>query len=76
MKYFMLYVACLATSMYFVDIDSANFLFSIVAPICIGLFIFLIITWLIVKGASSQHKTGSSDGVPFSGDGDCGGGDC
>ena len=76
MKYFILYAACLAVSMYFVDIDSDNSLFSVVAPIGIGLFIFLIIIWLVLKGASSQNQTNSSDGAPFSSDGDCGGGDC
>lgn len=76
MKYFMVYAACLAVSMYFVDIESENSLFSIVAPIGIAVFIFLIIIWLALKGASSQHQTNSSDGASFLNDGDCSGGDC
>ena len=74
MKYFIIYSACLALSMYFVDIESDDFLFSVIAPIGIGISILLIIVWMILKGASSQTNT--SDAAPFSNDTDCGGGDC
>ena len=76
MKYFILYSACLAVSMYFVDVNSENYLFSVVAPTSVGISITLIIIWLVIEGGTSQIKTNSSDGVPFSNDGDCGGGDC
>jgi hypothetical protein len=73
MKYFIIYSACLALSMYFVDMESDNFLLSVVAPIGIGISILLIIVWIVLKGASSQTNT--SDAAPFSSGSDCGGGD-
>jgi len=78
MKYFLIYAFCLAVSMFFVDIESENILFSIFAPIGIGVFILLIIIWLVLKGAESQNGIGNADGAPYSSDGDCGGGggDC
>ncbi len=71
MKYFIIYALCLATSMYFVNIESDNFIFSVIAPIGIGTFILLIIGWLILKGANNQSNTVGS--THFSDIGDSGG---
>lgn len=76
MKYFLIYAVCLAVSMYFVDIESDNFLLSVIAPIGIGVSVLLIVIWIVLKGASSQTQTIAGDTASSSNDGDCGGGDC
>ena len=81
MKFFLIYAAGLATSLYIMDIHSDNVVFNLLAPIGIAVFAFLMLAWLAAKSASASGRSASSDSTPFFGDsgGDgCsgGGGDC
>lgn len=81
MKFFLIYAAGLATSLYIMDIHSDNVVFNLLAPIGIAVFAFLMLAWLAAKSASASGRSASGDSTPFVGDsgGDgCGGGggDC
>lgn len=76
MSYFLIYATCLAISMYFIDLTSDNFWFSVAAPVSTGVSILLIIIWFIIKGASGSNQAHSSAAAPLSNDVDCSGGDC